>query len=857
MSDAVQINSNFYVAGGTMLPDAPSYIRRKADNELYERTLAGDFCYVLTPRQMGKSSLMARTAYRLKKQGIQTVIIDLTQIGSERGKESAGQWYCGIADRVIEELGIVMDIGKWWEERKHLTALQRLTKFFSDIVLANPDQQVVIFVDEIDTTITLPFTDDFFAAIRARYNARATQPIYRRLSFVFLGVATPSQLIKDTGRTPFNIGHRIELTDFTPEEALPLANGLGKDQRRGEEALERILYWTGGHPYLTQKLCHIAVDEKSDVYSDEYIDGLVEKCFLAPAASRRDPNLNFVRDRLVHEKKRRRRFFLHYRSILQGHPIIDEPLSFIHTALKLSGLVVPRENQQLSVRNRIYEQVFTTHWVKKVIPTDWKRNITIASIAVILLVLVIVFWAILPLQYIETIRTARDDAPIPAYKKLQKTPGFANKANDLFAEYWDRRALRNEAGQKRDEAVLYRLRAMKVKDTEIRRREIGSLVKDDYENLIATYRHNDRVNAVAFSPDGRTILTGSDDKTARLWRTDTGKPVGKPLIHDDKVLAVAFSPDGCTVLTGSNDKTARLWRADTGESMGKIMKHTNWVRAVSFSPDGRTVLTGSFDRTARLWRADTGKPVGKIMKHKSWVNAVSFSPDGRTVLTGSSDRTARLWRADSGKPVGKIIRHGSRIYAVSFSPDGNTVLAGSDDKTTRLWRVDTGEPVGKSMKHKRGVDAVAFSPNGRTVLTGSLDGTARLWRADTGKPVGKIMKHTDWVKVVVFSPDGSTVLTGSFDGTARLWRADTGEPVGKPMIHNAVAFSPNGRTVLTGSFDGTARLWRADTGEAEGKIIRHDPIEGDPAQLLEEWQKKLSLKLDEKTGKIEPMYPLP
>ena len=424
MSDTVQKNIDFYVVGGTMLPDAPSYIERKADKELYERTLAGEFCYVLTPRQMGKSSLMARTAHRLKKQGIQTVIVDLSQIGSEKEKESANQWYRGIAECVLDHLGMEMDIGKWWEERKHLPALLRLTRFLRDIALKNTNKQVVIFVDEIDTTIALPFTDDFFAAIRACYNARATEPVYGRLSFVLLGVATPSQLIKDTRRTPFNIGHRIELTDFTLEEALPLARGLENDQAKSEETLKRILHWTGGHPYLTQKLCRLAVNEKPEVYSDEYIDGLVEKRFFAPGASLQDDNLNFVRDRLVHKKNPVGRVLKLYRRILQESPVTDEPLSFIHSTLKLSGLVLPRADWQLSVRNRIYERTFTADWVKKVIPTDWTRNIAIASITVILLVLVIAFEVIIPGVYIENIRTAQDDVPIVQYSNLKKIPFY-------------------------------------------------------------------------------------------------------------------------------------------------------------------------------------------------------------------------------------------------------------------------------------------------------------------------------------------------------------------------------------------------------------------------------------------------
>ena len=258
--------TGFYVAGGTLRPDTPSYVERKADQELFDRAMAGDFCYVLTSRQMGKSSLMARAARRLKEVGVHTAIVDLTGIGAGEGDEnekaSADKWYKGVARAITRGLNLKADLNDWWREREDLPALQRLTEFFSDVALAETAGRVVIFVDEIDTTIKLPFADDFFAAIRACYNKRATEPEYNRLSFVLLGVASPSDLIKDATRTPFNIGHRIDLTDFTFEEAKPLARGLGATEDRGEQALRRILHWTGGHPYLTQKLCQTLAQEQ-------------------------------------------------------------------------------------------------------------------------------------------------------------------------------------------------------------------------------------------------------------------------------------------------------------------------------------------------------------------------------------------------------------------------------------------------------------------------------------------------------------------------------------------------------------------------------------------------------------------
>jgi hypothetical protein len=512
MRDGLKPGADFYVDGGTLRADAPSYIRRQADRELYEHILKGDFCCVLTPRQMGKSSLMIRTAHRLKKEGIRTAIIDLTQIGTEKEKTSADKWYYGIAYRMVRELDIKIKLSDWGQEREKLPALQRLTEFFEDVLLPGTHEPIVIFVDEIDTTIGLPFTDDFFAAVRACYNARAAKTAYRRLNFVLLGVATPSDLIKDSLRTPFNIGHGIQLGDFTFEEAKPLSLGLCADPAQGEKMLARILYWTGGHPYLTQKLCRIAAEEKLGKHGDEVIDNLVEKNFLAPGANRREPNLKFVGDRLLQDRKNSRKRLILYRRIYREKPVLDDPLSPTHTSLKLSGLVLPGTKQMLSIRNRIYERTFTGEWIKEVIPVDWNRMMAAAAVAVLLIGFIAWYAFILPESYIEAIRTAQEDVPNEPYNKLRGMPFYKTTAENLFAGYWRRRALRSVSEGNRDEGLLYYLKALKVKELKDSRGEAGQVIGDDYKNLMVTYRYNRAVNSVAFSPDGKTIMAATE-----LW----------------------------------------------------------------------------------------------------------------------------------------------------------------------------------------------------------------------------------------------------------------------------------------------------------------------------------------------------
>ena len=337
------------------------------------------------------------------------------------------------------------------------------------------------------------------------------------------------------------------------------------------------------------------------------------------------------------------------------------------------------------------------------------------------------------------------------------------------------------------------------------------------------FSHNGNVTSVTFSPDGKTMLTGCWDNTARLWDVATGRPIGKPLAHSYVVWSVAFSPDGRTILTGCHDTTARLWDADTGQPIGKPLAHAGAVKSVAFSPDGKTILTGSMDKTARLWDAQTGRPLGLPILHSGFVWSVAFSPDGKTILTGGMDETARLWNAGTGRPIGRVLVHSAGVYAVAFSPDGKTVLTGGMDNMARLWDVATGRPIGQPLAHSDPVHSVAFSPDGKTILTGCYDNTAQLWDAVTGQRMGRPLEHPGIVWAAVFSPDGRSILTGSQDGMARLWDCELGQSVGRPLDHGsrvvAVAFGPDGKTLVVAGAGGGLRLWDVASGHPRGRPV--------------------------------------
>lgn len=431
--------SDFYVAGGTLRPNAPSYAKRPADDELFNLALAGEFCYVLTARQMGKSSLMIRTARRLQEKGVHSVVIDLTKVGIEVNVE---QWYLGLLTQLKRKLRLSVDLETWWQDNSTLGPVQRFTDFLHDVLLQEIEGQIVIFMDEIDTTLNLPFSDDFFAAIRFVYNARATDAAYERLTFVLLGVAIPADLIKDRNRTPFNIGQGIDLSDFRREDVEVLQQGLRqKYPNQGELIFDRIFYWTHGHPYLTQKLCLSVAEAENGrgPRTAEEVDALVERLFLSKEA-RKETNLQFVRD-YVSGSPHRQRLMSLYRKVYTGKAVPEDERSLEQNQLKLFGLVRVEHNA-LKVRNEIYRRVFNLDWIKDNTPVDWTRWMAVVM-AVLLLVMAGVAWfayqqtqppaAEQARAHLEAFRnTTNPDVRLSSLAGLYDLPDFDAEARKLF-----------------------------------------------------------------------------------------------------------------------------------------------------------------------------------------------------------------------------------------------------------------------------------------------------------------------------------------------------------------------------------------------------------------------------------------
>jgi len=360
----------FFVTGGTLRLDAASYVPRRADEELYRALMRGEFCYLLTSRQMGKSSLLARTAERLRREGGKVAALDVTALGQNLTIE---QWYGGLAERLGRQFDLEDEMEDFWDDHAKLPPLQRWMEALVRLVLARLPGRVFVFIDEIDYLRSLAFSpDEFLAGIRELYNRRVTDPDLDRLSFCLAGVATPADLIRDVRTTPFNIGRRIDLTDFTVEEAAPLAEGIGRSPEAARRLVERAIHWTGGHPFLTQKLC-AAVAQDDAAAQPRDVDRLCDELYLSERAQERDDNLVFARNRMLRGSPDLASLLTLYKRVRRGRPVSDNEADPLVATLKLSG-VTAAEAGFLRVRNRIYRAVFDDGWIRRSMPDAERRR---------------------------------------------------------------------------------------------------------------------------------------------------------------------------------------------------------------------------------------------------------------------------------------------------------------------------------------------------------------------------------------------------------------------------------------------------------------------------------------------------
>ncbi|MEH2250404.1 protein kinase domain-containing protein [Nostoc sp.] len=282
--------------------------------------------------------------------------------------------------------------------------------------------------------------------------------------------------------------------------------------------------------------------------------------------------------------------------------------------------------------------------------------------------------------------------------------------------------------------------------------------------------HTDWVSSLAISPYGQTLVSGSGDRSIKIWNLQTSGLKTTLSLHTDAVNSVVISPDGKTLVSGSKDGTIKICNLEDGSLKNTLTGHKDAVNSVAINPDGETLVSGSADKTIKIWNLQTGKLKNTLTGHTKSVWRVALSQDGKTLVSGSYDNTIKIWNLQTGELKNTLTGHTDLVYAVAISPDGQTLVSGSADKTIKIWNLQTGELKNTLNWHKYGVTSLAISPDGQTLVSGSFDNSIKIWNLQTGELKNTLTGHTDLVYAVAISPDGQTLVSGSKDNTIKMWR---------------------------------------------------------------------------------------
>lgn len=848
---------SFYVTGGTLRPDADSYVERDTDRTLLESIYGGEYCYVLNARQMGKSSLCVRTVARLKQGGVHTAFIDLTRFGVSNLTHE--QWYAAILRQAGREFGIWPDFSSYWKENLSMPAIERFFGALQDVALAKLPGNVVVFVDEIDVTRSLPFeTDEFFARIRQCFVGRATEPDLSRLTFCLFGTATPTELIADTRVSPFNVGRRIELRDFLLPEARALEKPLGAN---AHVLLDRVFYWTNGHPYLTQRLCREVSLQAKPTPSE--IDKVANELFLGHKARESDDNLAFVRNRVLNNEADLTALLELYRAILDGKRVPDDDTNPLCGILKMAG-ICRVDSGLLKVRNRIYGTVFDRRWVEEHLPDAEIRRqrrayrkgvIRTAAFAMLLLAALA---SLAAYGFNQAGRARKLAASLQessrrleqALAQERDALGRAQRGEQLAREATGKALTeQRKAETSADEAQKASMSAQSASHREQKERvraEQASKVADQRLSQSLVHNAMDDLNngdgAAALSTLVQVLkLDANDPHRTRMHRIriqaalNLANTLELNLVGQGPMRLAEFL-DPSRVVTVDGSGSVSIWDVRTGASLAPPIRLARSVAVSTISEDRRRVYVGCHDGTLiaidvpgwkRLWSIREPLPL----------KAIGVSGDGNVVATamradGPAKMAIRDARTGRALDPGRTLDNGPEWAGLTLNRDGSKVLARFHNNTAYLieWRRHAMLTFSRTYNLYDG----RFLNDDRWIFV------AGEFVTDLGN-AGQLRRTGDLAVInhfggddrsahvmgtaICFSRDEREVALGRWDGCTAVYDVRSGSRLGSVVDAggsvNALDLSPDGSRLATGDVDGRIRVWNVLTGKPVGSSYRH------------------------------------